>query len=46
MKTKLKKSIPYLVAAAAIGGLTTWYLKTKPKRQKDNREIDFQKVTV
>lgn len=46
MNKTLKKSIPYLVAVAAIGGATTWWLKGREKRQKENREIDFQKVTV
>lgn len=46
MNKKLKRSIPLLVGAAVVAGLSTWYLKNRARWQKENREIDFQKVTV
>ena len=45
MNQKLKKSLPLLIGTALVGSLTGYYLKNREKWQKENREIDFQKVT-
>lgn len=46
MNKTLKKALPLVAIAAALGGAATWYLTGREKRQKETRDIDFQKVTV
>lgn len=45
-KKVIKKAAPWLIISLLLGSAATWYVVGREKRQKETRDIDFQKVTV